>query len=84
MEQHLREMSLLIRELKNANSIIIDEQQVQTVIQSLPDSWEHMKVNMAHNESVKTFKDIQCHWKLDDERLVAAKSSAQLYMSNTN
>lgn len=55
MEQHLREMSLLIRELKNANSIIIDEQQVQAIIRSLPDSWEHMKVNMTHNESVKMF-----------------------------
>ena len=38
MEQHLREMSLLIRELKNANSIITYEQQVQAVIRSLPDS----------------------------------------------
>ena len=75
MEQHLREMSLLIRELKNANSIITDEQQVQVVIRSLPDSWEHMKVNMTHNESVKTFKDIQRHLELEDECLVATKSS---------
>ena len=84
MEQHLREMSLLIRELKNANSIITDEQQVQVVIRSLPDSWEHMKVNMTHNESVKMFKDIQRHLELEDERLEAAKSSAQLYTADTN
>ena len=43
-----------------------------------------MKVNMTYNESVKTFKDIQRHLELEDERLVAAKSSAQLYMVNTN
>ena len=38
MERHLREMSLIIRELKNANSIITDEQQVQAVIRSFPNS----------------------------------------------
>ncbi|KAK9200885.1 hypothetical protein WN944_016084 [Citrus x changshan-huyou] len=43
-----------------------------------------MKVNMTHNESVKTFKDIQHHLELEDERLLAAKSSAQLYMTDTN
>ena len=43
-----------------------------------------MKVNMTHNESVKTFKDIQRHLELEDERLLAAKSSAQLYMADTN
>ena len=27
---------------------------------------------MTHNESVKTFDDIQCHLELEDERLKAA------------
>ena len=42
-----------------------------------------MKVNMTHNESVKTFKDIQHHLELEDECLVTTKSSAQLYMADT-
>jgi uncharacterized protein YjiS (DUF1127 family) len=36
MRQHLREMSNMISELKDAGHILIDEQQVQAVIRSLP------------------------------------------------
>ncbi|OMO92476.1 hypothetical protein CCACVL1_06836 [Corchorus capsularis] len=37
------------------------------------DSWEHMKANMTHNDSVRTFEDIARHLELEDERLKAAK-----------
>jgi gag-polypeptide of LTR copia-type len=36
MRQHLREMSNMISELKDADHILTNEQQVQTVIRSLP------------------------------------------------
>jgi len=36
IKQHLREMSNMIRELKEAGHILSDEQQVQAVIRSLP------------------------------------------------
>ena len=58
MRQHLREMRNLIRELKVAGHVLSDEQQVQAVIRSLPHSWEHMKLNLTHNESIITFDDV--------------------------
>ena len=40
MQEHLRKMSAMVRELKAAGNNLIDEQQIQAVIRSLPDSWE--------------------------------------------
>ena len=45
MKQHLREMKRMIRELKIFGHVLTDEQQVETVIKSLPKSWDHMVVN---------------------------------------
>ena len=61
MRQHLREMSNMISELNEAGHILTDEQQVQAVIRSLPHNWEHMKVHLTHNESIKTLNDAACH-----------------------
>ena len=47
IRQHLREMSNMIHELKAAGHILTDKQHVSAVIRSLPDSWEHTKVNMT-------------------------------------
>ena len=74
MKQHLRVMSAMIRELAVAGHNLTQEQQLQAVIRSLPNSWEQMKQNMMHNESVKTFEDISRHLELEAERLEAAKS----------
>ena len=71
----------MIMELKSAGHALTDEQQVQVVIRSLPHSWEHMKVNMTHNENIKTFADIARHLELEDERLEAAKPDAQAYVA---
>ncbi|KAK0597315.1 hypothetical protein LWI29_023992 [Acer saccharum] len=75
MRQHLREMSNMIRELKSAGHTLTDEQQIQAMIRSLPNSWENMKINMTHNDNIKTFDDISRHVELEDERLEAAKAS---------
>ena len=40
-----------------------------------------MKVNMTHNENIKTFADIARHLELEDERLEAAKPDAQAYVA---
>ncbi|KAK0584277.1 hypothetical protein LWI29_010428 [Acer saccharum] len=82
--QHLREMSNMIRELKSVGHTLTDEQQIQAVIRSLPNSWENMKINMTHNDNIKTFDDISLHVKLEDERLEAAKASSQLYMAESS
>ena len=71
----------MIMELKSTGHALTDEQQVQAVIRSLPHSWEHIKVNMTHNENIKTFADIARHLELEDERLEAAKPDAQAYVA---
>lgn len=81
MKQHLREMSTLIRELKSCGNTLTDEQQVQAGIRSLPDSWEHMRVNMTHNDNIKTFDDLSRHLELEAERLDAAKANASAYLA---
>ena len=80
MKQHLKEMKKMIRNIKTSEHVLIDEQQVEVVIKSLPKSWKHMAVNMTHNESVKTFDDIVCHLELESERLVVARPNEQAYV----
>ena len=71
MQEHLRKMLAMVRELKAAGNNLTDEQQIQAVIRSLPDSWEQMKLNMTHNESIQTLEDLSCHLELEAERCVA-------------
>ena len=61
MRQHLTIMSNMISELRAAGHDMTDEQQVQFVIRSLPSNWEHMHVNLTHNENIKTFDDVARH-----------------------
>ena len=54
------------------------------MIRYLPDNREHMKVNLTHNESIKTFTDVAHHVKLEDERLVAARLRGQAFMAESS
>ncbi|KAL3525361.1 hypothetical protein ACH5RR_013733 [Cinchona calisaya] len=74
----------MIGELKSVGYNITDEQQVQVVIRSLPQSWEHMKVNMTHNPNIKTFQDARRHVELEDERLKVARSFGEAYVVESN
>uniref|UniRef100_A0A2N9EKF5 Integrase catalytic domain-containing protein n=1 Tax=Fagus sylvatica TaxID=28930 RepID=A0A2N9EKF5_FAGSY len=76
MTEHLRMMSGMICDLKAARNVLTDEQQVQAVIRSLPDSWISMKQIMTHNENIKNFADISRHVELEAERQEATKSAA--------
>uniref|UniRef100_A0A2N9EKE5 Integrase catalytic domain-containing protein n=1 Tax=Fagus sylvatica TaxID=28930 RepID=A0A2N9EKE5_FAGSY len=76
MTEHLRMMSGMIHDLKAAGNVLTDEQQVQAVIRSLPDSWISMKQIMTHNENIKNFADISRHVELEAERQEATKSAA--------
>ena len=64
-------MENMITKLKEAGHVLSDEQQVQAVIKSLLASWEHMKVNLTHNENIVIFNDVAKHLELEDERLEA-------------
>jgi hypothetical protein len=80
MKQHLRVMSSMIRELKAAENQLIDEQQVQAVIRSLPSSWEAMSQNLMHNENIKTFDDVLRHLELEAKCLEAANPNSFAYV----
>ncbi len=74
MAEHLRAMSSMIRDLKNAGCELTDEQQVLAVIRSLPDpEWAQMKLLMTHSEHIKTFTDISRHLELEAERVESAR-----------
>ncbi|KAL2532416.1 Uncharacterized protein Adt_05767 [Abeliophyllum distichum] len=64
----------MIKELKSAGHIFLDKQQVQALIRSLSNNWKHLKVNLTHNDSIKTFADAARHVGLEDERHGAVKS----------
>lgn len=65
MKQQLRAMSTMIHKLRVKIHHLIDEQQIQVVIHSLPHSWEQMMQNMTHNKNMKTFEDILLHLELE-------------------
>ncbi|XP_048139595.1 uncharacterized protein LOC125316163 [Rhodamnia argentea] len=81
---HPRKMSNMISEPKDAGHILSDEQQVHTVIRSLPHNWVHMKVNPTHNESVKTFEDAMRCLELEEDRLLAAKVHYDVYVAGSS
>jgi len=83
MRQHLTVMSNLISELKGAGHEMTDEQQVQVVIRSLPSNWEHMRVNLTHNDNIKTFDDVACHVELEEDQLHAEKPINEAFISET-
>lgn len=80
MTKQLREMSKMICKLNDVGHILTDEQ-VQVVIQFLPITWEHMKVQMTHNENIITFDDIFHHLKLEEECLEASKTKEDAFVT---
>ena len=73
MRQHLTVMSNMISELRATGHDMTNEQQVQAVIRSLPSRWEHMRVNLTHNNNNKTFDDVARHVELEEDRLLVEK-----------
>jgi hypothetical protein len=73
----------MISELRGAGHEMIDEQQVQAVIRSLPSNWEHMRVNLTHNDNFKTFDDVARHVELEEDRLHAEKPINEAFISET-
>ena len=63
----------MISELRVAGHEMLNEQQVQAMIHSLPSHWEHMRVNLTHNDNIKTFDDVARHVELDEDKLLAEK-----------
>ena len=57
MKKHLREMSNMISELNDAGHVLTEEQKIQAVIRSLPNSWEHMRMHLTHSKNIRNFED---------------------------
>ena len=53
------------------------------MIRSLPNAWEHLKINLTHNDNIKTFDDVARHVKLEEDRLLADKPDGQAYMTES-
>ena len=60
-----------------------DEQQVQAVIRSLPSNWEHIRVNLTHNDNIKTFDDVAHHVEFEKDRLHAEKPINEAFICET-
>ena len=58
---------------------LIDEQQVQAIIHSLPLSWDQIKQNMKQNDNVRIFEDVSRHLELE-----AAKANGSTYVAETS
>ncbi|KAH0748633.1 hypothetical protein KY290_027865 [Solanum tuberosum] len=76
-------MSNMIAQLKSIGHFLSDEQQVQAVIQSLPNNWEYLKVNLIHNDSIKTFSDVARHVEFEYERFGAAKAASNAFVAES-
>ncbi|KAH0725073.1 hypothetical protein KY284_000938 [Solanum tuberosum] len=74
----------MISQLKSVVHVLSDEQQVQAMIQSLPNNLEHLKVNLTHNDSIKTFYDVAHHVELEDECLGAAKAASNAFVAEAS
>jgi len=83
MRQHLTVIPNMISELRDVRHGMTDEQQVQVVICSLPSNWEHICVNLAHNDNIKTFYDVARHVELEEDRLHAEKLINEAFISET-
>jgi hypothetical protein len=77
-------MANMISELMVASHVLTDEQQLQAVIRSLPRSWEHMRVNLTHNDNIKTFDDVAHHVELEENRLGSEKGIGEAYMASSS
>ena len=74
-------MSNMISELRVVGHEMTDEKQVQAVIHSLPSNWEHMRINLTHNDNIKKFDDVTRHVELEEDRLLVEKPVYEAFMT---
>ena len=79
MRQHLTIMSNMISKLRGAGHELTDKKQVQVVIRSLPSAWEHLRINLTHN-NIKNFDDVARHVELEEDHLLLDNPNGETYM----
>ena len=45
------------------------------MIRSLSNAWEHLRINLTHNDNLKTFDDVARRVELEEDCLLTDKSS---------
>ena len=53
------------------------------MICSLPSAWEHLSINLTHNDNIKTFDDVARHIELEEDCLLADKPYGEAYMTES-
>ena len=53
------------------------------MICSLPSAWEHLCINLTHNDNIKTFDDIARHVELEEDCLLADEPYGEAYMTES-
>ena len=53
------------------------------MIRSFPSTWEHLGINLTHNENIKTFDDIARHVELEEDRFLTFKPYGEAYMTES-
>ena len=74
-------MSNMIIELGVVGHEMTYEQQVQVVICSLPNHLKHMRVNLTHDDNIKTFDDVARHVELEEDHLFIEKLVQKAFMT---
>ena len=53
------------------------------MIRSLPSSWEHLRINLTHNDNIKTFDDVARHVELEEDCLLTDKPYGEAFMTES-
>ena len=53
------------------------------MIRSLPSAWEHLHINLTHNDNIKTFDDVARHVELEKDCLLTDKPHEEAYMTES-
>ena len=53
------------------------------MIRSLPNAWEHLRINLTHNDNIKTFDHVARHVELEEDHLLVDKPAGHAYMTES-
>ena len=53
------------------------------MIHSLPNNLEHIRVNVTHNDNIKTFDDVTHHVELEEDKLLVEKPVQKAFMTES-
>uniref|UniRef100_A0A8R7TJS6 CCHC-type domain-containing protein n=1 Tax=Triticum urartu TaxID=4572 RepID=A0A8R7TJS6_TRIUA len=77
VSEHFNKICVLAEELKTAGYPFQEEVQVMVVLNSLPPSWEQIKISFCHSERTLNMRNLRQHLLMEeDRRLNSGKDKA--------